>query len=258
MPRFAANLSMMFNEVPFLDRFEAAAKAGFKGVEFLFPYEHSVEEIAVRLKANGLQLVLFNLPPGDWTKGERGLAALPGREEEFEAALRQALTYAQALGCPRVHAMAGLVHHGASRPTYVANLRKAARIARDYGVEILIEPINTRDIPGFFLNRTNEARAIIHEVGEPNLGLQFDIYHRQVMEGDVAPAIREFAPLTRHYQLANPPDRGEPDEGELNYAWLFRVIDETGFDGWIGCEYRPRGRTMDGLQWAERCGVRLG
>ena len=258
MPRFAANLSMMFNEVPFLDRFEAAAKAGFKGVEFLFPYEHSVEEIAVRLKANGLQLVLFNLPPGDWTKGERGLAALPGREEEFEAALRQALTYAQALGCPRVHAMAGLVHHGASRPTYVANLRKAARIARDYGVEILIEPINTRDIPGFFLNRTSEARAIIHEVGEPNLGLQFDIYHRQVMEGDVAPAIREYALLTRHYQLANPPDRGEPDEGELNYAWLFRVIDETGFDGWIGCEYRPRGRTMDGLQWAERCGVRLG
>ena len=258
MPRFAANLTMMFNEVPFLDRFEAAAKAGFKGVEILFPYEYPVEEIAARLKANGLQLVLFNAPPGDWNKGERGLAALPGREAEFEATLRQALAYAEALRCPRVHVMAGLVHHGASRATYVANLKKAAPIARDHGVELLIEPINTRDIPGFFLNRTSEARAVIYEVGEPNLRLQFDIYHRQVMEGDVATAIREYASLTRHYQLANPPDRGEPDEGELNYAWLFRLIDETGFDGWIGCEYRPRRGTVEGLQWAERCGMRLG
>lgn len=258
MPRFAANLTMMFNEVPFLDRFEAAAKAGFKGVEILFPYEYAIDEIAARLKANGLQLVLFNTPPGDWNKGERGLAALPGREAEFEAALRQALKYAEALGCPRVHVMAGLVHHGASRASYIANLKKAATIARDHGVELLIEPINTRDIPGFFLNRTSEARAVIYEVGEPNLKLQFDIYHRQVMEGDVATAIREYAPLTRHYQLANPPDRGEPDEGELNYAWLFRLIDETGFDGWIGCEYRPRRGTIEGLKWAERCGVCLG
>lgn len=258
MPRFAANLSMMFNEVPFFDRFEAAAKAGFKGVEFLFPYEFPTSEIAARLKANGLTQVLFNFPPGDWTKGERGLAALPGREEEFEAATRQALAYAEALDCPRLHAMAGLVHQGASRATYVANLKKAARMAQASGVEIIIEPINTRDIPGFFLNRTGEARAVIYEVGEPNLGLQFDIYHRQVMEGDVATAIREYAPLTRHYQLAAPPDRGEPDEGELNYPWLFRLIDETGFDGWIGCEYKPRGGTIEGLKWVERCGVRLG
>lgn len=258
MPRFAANLSMMFNEVPFLDRFEAAANAGFKGVEFLFPYEFPASEIAARLKANGLTQVLFNLPPGDWTKGERGLAALPGREAEFEAAARQALAYAEALECPRLHAMAGLVHHGASRATYVANLKKLARMAGDSGVEVIIEPINTRDIPGFFLNRTSEARAVIYEVGEPNLGLQFDIYHRQVMEGDAATAIREYAALTRHYQLASPPDRGEPDEGELNYPWLFKLIDETGFDGWIGCEYKPRRGTIEGLKWIERCGVVLG
>ncbi len=258
MPKFAANLSMMFNEVPFLDRFEAAAKAGFKGVEFLFPYEHRPEEIAARLKGNGLSLVLFNLPPGDFAKGERGLAALPSREAEFDAAISEALLYAEALHCPRVHAMAGLRHHGASRPTYIANLRKAARRAGRAGVDVLIEPINTRDIPGFFLNHLSEARAIIHEVAESNLGLQFDLYHRQVMDGDVATAIAEYAPLSRHYQLANPPDRGEPDSGELNYPYLFEVIDKTGFDGWIGCEYRPRRGTVEGLRWIERCGVRLG
>lgn len=258
MLRFAANLGTMFNELPFLDRFEAAAETGFKGVELLFPYEHPAAEVAARLKANGLSQVLLNLPPGDWTKGERGLGALPGRESDFEAAARQALAYAKALGCPRVHAMAGLVHQGASRATYVANLRKAARMAQDFGIDILIEPINTRDIPGFFLNRTSEARAIIYEVGEPNLGLQLDIYHRQVMEGDVATAIRDYAHLTRHYQIANPPDRGEPDAGELNYSWLFALIEETGFDGWIGCEYKPRRGTLAGLEWVERCGVRLG
>ena len=258
MPRFAANLSMMFNEVPFLDRFEAAAKAGFKGVEFLFPYEFPATEIAARLKGNGLSQALFNLPPGDWTKGERGLAALPGREADFEAAVKLALTYAEALGCPRVHAMAGLVHQGATRATYVANLKKAAKMAAGSGIEVIIEPINTRDIPGFFLNRTGDARAVIYEVGEPNLGLQFDIYHRQIMEGDVATAIREYAPLTRYYQLASPPDRGEPDAGELNYPWLFKLIDETGYKGFIGCEYRPRNGTVEGLKWAERCGVTLG
>ncbi len=257
MPRFAANLSMMFNEVPFLDRFEAAAKAGFKGVEFLFPYEFPAAEIAARLKGNGLSQVLFNLPPGDWSKGERGLAALSGREADFEAAMKTALSYAEALDCPRVHAMAGLVHQGANRATYVSNLKKGARMAAASGIDVIIEPINTRDIPGFFLNRTGDARAVIYEVGEPNLGLQFDLYHRQIMEGDVATAIREYAALTRHYQLAGPPDRGEPDAGELNYPWLFKLIDETGFDGWIGCEYRPRGDTVDGLKWVERCGVKL-
>ena len=258
MPRFAANLSFMFQEVPFLDRFEAAAKAGFRAVEFLFPYENKPEEIASRLKANGLTQALFNLPPGDWTKGERGLAAIPGREAEFEQAVATALRYAEATGCRRIHAMPGLRHHGAERGTYVANLKRAARLASKDDVDVIIEPINTRDIPGFFLNRTSEARAVIYEVGEPNLGLQFDIYHRQVMEGDAATAIREYAALTRHYQLASPPDRGEPDEGELNYPWLFKLIDETGFDGWIGCEYKPRRGTIEGLKWIERCGVVLG
>jgi hydroxypyruvate isomerase len=258
MPKFAANISMMFNEVPFLERFEAAAKAGFKGVEFLFPYEHPAKEIAARLAGNGLSLVLFNLPPGDFAKGERGQAALPGREAEFEAAMADALRYAEALHCPRVHAMAGLRHQGASRATYVANLRKAAKTASRVGLDVLIEPINPRDIPGYFLNHLHEARAVLYEVGEPNLGLQFDLYHRQVVDGDVATAIAEYVSLTRHYQLANPPDRGEPDRGEMNYPYLFEMIDKTGFDGWIGCEYRPRRGTVEGLQWVERCGVKLG
>jgi hydroxypyruvate isomerase len=249
MPKFAANLSFMFTELPFLDRFEAAAKAGFTGVEYLFPYEWPAEELKARLEANGLQQVLFNLPPGDWAKGERGLAGLPGREADFSAALDQALTYARALSCPRVHAMAGLRHQGAVRATYVANLKIAARRAADAGVEILIEPINQRDIPGFLLSTTAEARAVIHEVGAPNLGLQFDIYHRAVQEGDVATALCEFAPLIRHMQIASPPDRGEPDDGELNYRFLFRSIDALGFDGWLGCEYRPRRGTLAGLGW---------
>jgi hydroxypyruvate isomerase len=258
MPRFAANLSFMFNEVPFLDRFDAAAKAGFKAVEFLFPYEHPASEIAARLKANGLTQALFNLPPGDWTKGERGLAGLPGREAEFETAVKTALEYATALNCKRVHAMPGLRHHGADRKTYVANLKKAAKMAAGSGVDVIIEPINTRDIPGFFLNTTAEARAVIYEVGEPNLGLQFDLYHRQIQEGDTAMAIREFGHLARHYQIANPPDRGEPDDGEMNYRYLFRMIDESGFKGFVGCEYKPRAGTVEGLKWAEACGVTLG
>lgn len=258
MPKFAANLSFLFGDLPFLDRFEAAAKAGFKAVEYLFPYEHPAGEIAARLKANGLKQALFNLPPGDWEKGERGLAAMPGREKDFEAALRTALEYAEATECPLLHAMPGLRHHGCERKTYIANLKKAARIAGAEGVTILIEPINTRDIPGFFLNTTEEARAVIHEVGSDHIGLQFDLYHRQIQQGDVARAIEEFADLTRHYQIASPPDRGEPDDGEMNYAYLFRRIDATGYDGWVGCEYKPRGDTKDGLAWAGRCGVFLG
>lgn len=180
MPKFAANLSMMFNEVPFLDRFEAAAKAGFRAVEFLFPYEHPKNEIAARLKANGLTQALFNLPPGDWSRGERGLAALPGREKDFDAAVATGLAYAEATGCRLLHAMPGLRHHGGDRKVYVSNLRRAAKRAAEDDVSIIIEPINTRDIPGFFLNTTAEARAVIYEVGEPNLGLQFDLYHRQI------------------------------------------------------------------------------
>jgi hydroxypyruvate isomerase len=257
MPQFAANLSFLFQEKPFLDRFEAAAKAGFRAVEFLFPYEFDKADIAARLRAHGLTQALFNLPPGDWGKGERGLAAIPGRETEFDAALAQALTYADATGCRTIHAMPGLRHHGAERSTYVRNLGRAARRAADVGVTIVIEPINTRDIPGFFLNTTAEARAVIHEVGAPNLGLQFDLYHRAIQEGDVTMAIREFGGLAGHYQIANPPDRGEPDAGELNYRSLFEEIDRSGFPGWIGCEYKPRGDTVAGLAWTQACGVSL-
>jgi hydroxypyruvate isomerase len=258
MVRLAANLSFLFTEAAFLDRFEAAAKAGFKGVEYLFPYEWPAKEIADRLRANGLTQALFNAPGGDFAKGERGIAALPGREAEFEASIATALRYAAALGCPRVHVMPGLRQHGAARATYVANLRKAARMAAAEGVEILIEPINQRDIPGFFLRTTDQARGVIHEVGAQNLGLQFDLYHRQVEEGDTATAIREFSSLARHYQIASPPDRGEPDDGEMNYAFLLREIDASGFAGWVGCEYKPRRGTVEGLAWAERCGVRIG
>ena len=257
MPRFAANLSFLFGELPFLGRFEAAAAAGFKAVEFMFPYDWPAREIGARLEANGLALVLFNLPPGDWARGERGLAALAGREA-FDTAARLALDYAAALGCPRLHAMSGLVAHGAERATYVRNLRAAARLAAPLGVELLVEPINPRDMPGYLVARTAEARDIIADVAEPNVGLQLDLYHRHVAEGDVEAAIAEFAPLVRHYQVASPPDRGEPDAGELDHARLFELIDRTGYDGWIGCEYKPRGDTRAGLAWAERCGVRLG
>jgi hydroxypyruvate isomerase len=258
MPRFAANLNFLFTELPLLDRFDAAAKAGFTAVESTNLYDATAEDIAARLKANGLTLALFNTPAGNAAAGERGLAALAGREKDFWAAFETALRYAEVTGGRRIHLVAGLVHQGAQRATYVANLSRAAQAAAANGIEVLIEPISRRSTPGFFLNKTDDARAIIHEVGEPNLRLQFDLYHRQIEEGDVATAIREFAPLTGHYQIASPPDRGEPDDGEMNYAYLFRRIDETGFDGWIGCEYRPRCGTVAGLKWAAACGVTLG
>ena len=258
MPRFAANLNFLFTDLPFLDRFDAAAKAGFKAVESTDLYSATPEEVAARLKACALELALFNVYAGDANKGERGLAALPGREADFAARLETALRYAEATGGRRIHVMPGLVHQGARRDVYLANLKKAARQAAAAGAEILIEPINRRDIPGYFLNKTSEARAIIHEVAEGNLGLQFDLYHRQIEEGDVAMAIDEFGPLARHYQIASPPDRGEPDAGEMNYRWLFQKIDATGFKGYIGCEYRPRGDTLAGLKWAAACGVSLG
>jgi hydroxypyruvate isomerase len=258
MPRFAANLNFLFTELPLLDRFDAAAKAGFTAVESTNLYDATAEDIAARLKVNGLTLALFNTPAGNAAAGERGLAALAGREKDFWAAFETALRYAEVTGGRRIHLVAGLVHQGAQRATYVANLSRAAQAAAANGIEVLIEPISRRSTPGFFLNKTDDARAIIHEVGEPNLRLQFDLYHRQIEEGDVATAIREFAPLTGHYQIASPPDRGEPDDGEMNYAYLFRRIDETGFDGWIGCEYRPRRGTVAGLKWAAACGVTLG
>lgn len=258
MPKFAANLSFLFTELPFLDRFEAAAKAGFKAVEYLNPFEAPKSEIAARLKGNGLTQALFNMAHGDWTKGERGMTAIPGREAEFEKAVAAALECADAFDCRRVFAMAGLRHHGAERRTYVANLKRAARMAAGHGVDVIIEPINTRDIPGYFLNTTEAARSIILETGEPNVGLQFDLYHRQIMEGDVAMAIREFGRLARHYQIASPPDRGEPDDGELNYRFLLDEIDRSGFSGYVGCEYKPRKGTIAGLGWAKALGLSLG
>ena len=264
MPKFAANLSMLYPEHAFLDRFEAAARDGFRAVEFMFPYDHEAGEIAARLQGNGLQLVLFNAPPGDMAAGERGMACLPGREAEFGASIELALRYAEALQVPRIHVMAGVVPGGQSRgelrATYIANLRWAAQRARAAGVQLLIEPINPRDIPGFFLNRQDEAHAIIEQVGEPNVKVQMDLYHCQVVEGDVAMKIRQYLPTGRvgHFQIAGVPQRNEPDLGEVNYPYLFDVIDEVsgqcGWDGWIGCEYRPArgsepGGTSAGLGW---------
>jgi hydroxypyruvate isomerase len=258
MLRFCANLTFLFTELPFLDRFEAAAKAGFKAIEAGNPYEASAAEVASRLKANNLAAALVNTPAGNAAAGERGRSALAGREKDFEADLAQALSYADAADCKLIHVMAGLVHQGARRETFVANLKKAARTAAKAGVNLVIEPINRRDIPGYFLNKLADARAIIYEVGEPNLGLQFDLYHRQVEDGDVAVALKEYAAITRHYQIANPPDRGEPDAGDLNYAWLLKEIDASGYTGYVGCEYKPRRGTVEGLGWTKACGVTLG
>jgi hydroxypyruvate isomerase len=264
MPRFAANLSMLYPELDFLDRFEAAAKDGFQAVEYLFPYPYDRRELAARLSANGLQQVLFNGPPGDWDGGERGLACLPGREAEFREGVLKALDYAEALDCPRVHVMAGLVPSDVEReavqPTYIDNLRWAAAEAAKAGRDLLIEPINTRDIPRFFLNRQDHAHEIVDLVGAPNLKVQMDLYHCQIVEGDVAMKIRKYLPTGRvgHFQIAGVPERHEPDIGELNHPYLFRVIDEVaaqcGWDGWVGCEYRPaRGAvargSSDGLGW---------
>ena len=264
MPRFAANLSMLYPELDFLDRFDAAAKDGFTGVEYLFPYAFPADDIKARLQANGLQQVLFNGPPGDWDGGERGLACLPGREQEFRDGIAKALDYAAALDCPRIHVMAGLVPPGVARAeaqaVYVDNLRWAAGEASQAGRDLLIEPINTRDIPGFFLNRQDHAHDIVALVGAPNLKVQMDLYHCQIVEGDVAMKVRKYLPTGRvgHLQIAGVPARNEPDLGELNHPYLFDVIDEVstacGWDGWIGCEYRPaRGAvpngTSDGLGW---------
>lgn len=242
---------MLFTEVAFLDRFAAAARAGFDGAEFLFPYAWQAKDIKERLEATGLALVLFNISPGDWDNGERGLAALPGREDQFARALDQALAYADALGCRRLHAMSGLETQGASRDVLVANLAKAASAAARHGIDILIEPINTFDMPGYFLTRTADAAAIIRDVGASNVRLQLDLYHRHRMEGDAMRAIETHASLVGHYQIAGPPDRGEPIPSELDVPALFRAIDATGYQGWIGCEYRPRNGTLAGLSWRD-------
>ncbi|UIF87482.1 2-oxo-tetronate isomerase [Cupriavidus sp. UYPR2.512] len=253
MPRFAANLSMMYNEHAFLDRFAAAAADGFQAVEYLFPYEHAAAELRARLDANGLTQALFNAPPGDWAAGERGLASLPGREADFRDAIGRALEYAGVIGNDRVHVMAGLVPTDADRAryraTYLENVAYAAKAAATQGVTIVLEPINTRDMPGYFLNRQDDAQAICKEVGAANLKVQFDCYHCQIVEGDIAMKLkRDFAGIG-HIQIAGVPERHEPDLGELNYPYLFDVIDSLGYQGWVGCEYRPRAGTSAGLGW---------
>jgi hydroxypyruvate isomerase len=253
MPKFAANLSMMFTEVPFLDRFAAAADSGFVGVEYLFPYEFPADVLVGLLQQHNLENVLFNLPPGNWAAGERGTTCLPGREEEFRAGVDAAMRYATSLHTTRVHAMAGIVPQGASpaavHATYVANLTYAAAELAKHGITLLIEAINTRDMPGFFLNTQAQAHALLEEVGAPNLEMQMDLYHMQIMEGDLAMKLRKYAPFCGHVQVAGVPERHEPDTGEVCNAYLFDVLDEIGYNGWVGCEYKPAGKTIDGLGW---------
>jgi hydroxypyruvate isomerase len=253
MPKFAANLSMMFNEVPFLDRFGAAAECGFKAVEFLFPYEYPPEAILEQTMKNYLQIALFNMPPGDWAAGERGIACNPDRDEEFRAGIDKALVYAECLDIPRLHAMAGIAPAGVDRTackrTLIGNLKYAAQKLAPHNITVLLEAINTRDIPGFFVNTQAESYEIITAVNQPNVKMQMDLYHMQVMEGDVATKLRKYAPSCGHIQIAGAPGRNEPDTGELRYEYLFRLLDEIGYQGWIGCEYRPAGKTIDGLGW---------
>jgi hydroxypyruvate isomerase len=256
MPRFAANLTMMFTEVPFLDRFELAAKAGFKAVEFLFPYAFEPQQIRQRLDDNGLILVLHNLPAGNWDAGERGIACLPDRTQEFRAGVDRAIGYAQALGVGQLNCLAGKAPAGAAdevlRATFVENLAFAASALSGAGLRLLIEPINTFDIPGFYLNRTTQAAGILVEVGAENAFIQYDIYHAQRMEGELAATVQKYLPRIGHIQLADNPGRNEPGTGEINYPFLFAHLDRIGYSGWIGCEYKPATTTEAGLGWLQR------
>ena len=272
MPRFAANLSMMFTEVPFLERFDAAAQAGFEAVEYLFPYAHPEQDVAAALRSAGLTQALFNAPAGDWESGERGLAALAGRDEEFAQSLETAMTYAQALDCPQVHVMAGIPGPSASEPgasrsgapvrrtveqalnheaaeVYIRRIRQAADRAAAEGLRVVIEPINHVDMPGYFLGSVALGLQMIERIDRENLGLQLDLYHAQITDGDLTRLLRSSAEVIEHIQVASVPERHEPDAGETDYQHLFSVIDEIGYSGWVGCEYHPAGRTEDGLGW---------
>ena len=259
MPRFAANLSMLYPEHDFLDLFAAAARDGFQAVEYLFPFAYPRAELAARLAEHGLQQVLFNAPPGDWAAGERGTASLPGREHDFAATFVTALRYAHQTGCKRIHVMAGLLPADAdaellarARSTFVRNLRFACSEAQAQGVTVLIEPLNARDMPNYLLSRQDDAHAIRTEVGAPNIKVQMDLYHVQITEGDLSERIRRTLPHVGHIQIAGVPGRHEPDIGEINYAWIFKLLDELKYDGWIGCEYRPQESTAAGLTWLYR------
>ena len=253
MPRFSANLSMLFGEHDFLDRFDAAARAGFRGVEYVGPYDHAPEVVSARLKKNQLSQVLFNLPPGDWARGERGIAVLPDRIDEFRRGVDTAITYAKALDCPQVNCLAGIAPQGFDRAaletTFVANLAYAAKKLAQAGIRLLIEPINTIDIPGFFLNTSAQALELIERIGSDNLFLQYDIYHMQIMEGDLARTIEKNLDRIAHIQLADNPGRHEPGTGEINYPFLYEHLDRIGYAGWVGAEYKPKAGTEAGLGW---------
>ncbi|MGV3000704.1 hydroxypyruvate isomerase [Vibrio sp. E150_018] len=253
MPKFAANLSMLFTEVDFLQRFEQAAQAGFQGVEYLFPYDFEASTIKGVLESNQLKQVLFNLPAGDWLAGDRGIAVDPSRVEEFQQGVTKAIQYAKALDCNQVNCLAGIVPDGVTvqqaEETFVSNLRFAAGALKENGISLIIEAINTRDIPGFFLTNTKQALDIIEKVGSDNLNFQYDIYHMQIMEGDLAPTLSEHLGQIQHVQLADNPGRHEPGTGEINYPFLFNHLDTIGYDGWIGCEYKPKTTTQEGLIW---------
>ena len=255
MPKFCANLTMLYNEVDFLDRFAAAAKDGFKGVEYLFPYPYTKEQLVDKLKSNGLTQVLHNLPAGDWAKGERGIACLPDRVGEFQEGVGKAIEYATALGCKQVNCLAGIAPQGVDagkvRETFISNLKFAAPKLAAAGIKLLIEPINTFDIPGFYLKGTAQGLDIIKEVGA-NLHLQHDIYHMQRMEGELANTIKTNLASIAHMQIADNPGRNEPGTGEINYPFLFDFIDGLGYQGWIGCEYKPKAATSAGMGWAKK------
>lgn len=262
MPKFAANLTMLFNEVDFLDRFEAAAGAGFEGVEYLFPYSHDTGALRTALARRGLTQVLHNLPAGDWARGERGIGCLPDRVAEFEQGVDRAIEYATALGCPRVNCLAGIrpaaLAADTARTTFVRNLRYAAPRFEKAGIALLIEPINTRDVPGFFLSGTDQAIEIINDVGSENLFLQFDMYHMHVMKEDLRRTLERHMPLIAHMQLADAPGRHEPGTGEIDYPSLFALIDRLGYSGWIGCEYQPLKSTPESFKWMQAArGARL-
>jgi hydroxypyruvate isomerase len=256
MPRFSANLSMLFQEVPFLERFEAAARAGFRGVEFTSPYAFPEAAIAERLERHGLTQALFNLPAGDWEKGDRGTACDPARVAEFQEGVDRALEYAKALGCPQVNCLAGIAPRGLEperlRATFVSNLRYAARRLAEAGLDLAIEAINTRDMPGFYLCRSSQAFSILDEVGAPNLRFQYDVYHMQVMEGDLATTLERNVSRIGHVQIADNPGRHEPGTGEIAYDFLLPHLDRIGYRGWVGCEYRPAAGTVAGLGWLAR------
>jgi hydroxypyruvate isomerase len=253
MPKFAANLSMIFNEVAFLDRFQAAADAGFKAVEFLFPYDFEPEVVAATAAAAKVEVILFNMPAGNWAAGERGITCLPDRMDEFRAGVATALRYQAALGTQQLHAMAGIVPAGndpaACKATLIENLKYAADQLAPLHLTLLLEAINTRDMPGFVVSTQKDSAAVCAAVGAPNLKMQMDLYHMQVMEGDLAMCLKRYADRCGHIQIAGCPERNEPDTGEIRYEYIYRVIDQLGYTGWLGCEYRPAGKTMDGLGW---------